>query len=133
MEIKKNKYILLKNLEVYKLARELSVIGWEIYQGLDWQTKKIFGDQFIEATDSVGANIVEGYSRFHYLDKIKFYYNSRGSLGEAKDYWLELLLERNKISKELFEKFKKTAESLSLKLNNFISSTFNAKINNDKS
>lgn len=42
-EIKKN-YILLKDLEVYQLARELSKIGWEIYSSLDWQTKKIMGD-----------------------------------------------------------------------------------------
>ncbi|MGB9743187.1 MAG: four helix bundle protein [Minisyncoccales bacterium] len=67
----KNKYILLKDLEVYQLARELSKIGWEIYNSLDWQTKKISGDQFIEATDSVGANIAEGYGRFHFLEKRK--------------------------------------------------------------
>jgi len=53
----KKKYILLKDLEVYQLARELSKIGWDAYHPLDWQTKKIMGDQFIESTDSVGANI----------------------------------------------------------------------------
>lgn len=68
----KKKYILLKDLEVYQLARELSRIGWDIYENLSWQDKKIMGDQFIEATDSVGANITEGYSRFHYLDRINF-------------------------------------------------------------
>jgi len=92
----KRKYILLNDLEVYKLARELSKIGWEIYQNLNWQTKKIMGDQFIEAVDSVGANIAEGYGRFHYLDKIKFYYNSRSSLIECNEHWIELLKERKK-------------------------------------
>ncbi len=72
-----NKYILLKDLEIYQLARELSRIGWEIYSALDWQMKKINGDQFIEATDSVGANITEGYKRFHYLERIRFCYISR--------------------------------------------------------
>jgi len=57
MEKSNKKYILLKDLEIYQLARELSKIGWEIYQKLDWKTKKINGDQFIEATDSIGANI----------------------------------------------------------------------------
>ena len=98
--MEKKKYILLKDLEVYQLARELSRIGWEIYNSLDWQTKKINGDQFIESTDSVGANIVEGYSRFHYLDKIKFYYNSRASLSECNDHWLELLNERKKVNSQ---------------------------------
>ena len=52
-----NKYIELKDLDVYKLARELSRIAWEIYSKFDWQTKKIIGDQFITAIYSVGANI----------------------------------------------------------------------------
>lgn len=127
METNKKKYILLKDLEVYKLARELSKIGWEIYNNLDWQTKKIIGDQFIEATDSVGANIAEGYGRFHYLDKIKFFYNSRASLNECNDHWLELLNERNKVNSERYKEFKTIADKLSLKLNNLIASTYKSK------
>jgi len=73
MEIKKN-YILLKDLEIYQLARELSKIGWDTYKNMDWQTKKVIGDQFIRALDSIGANIAEGHFRYHYLDKIKFFY-----------------------------------------------------------
>ena len=88
------------------------------------------GDQFIEATDSIGANIAEGYSRFHYLDKIKFYYTSRASLSECNDHWLELLLERKKIKDENHKKFKTIAEQLSIKLNNFITTTYNSKNNN---
>lgn len=68
---------ILENLEVYKLARKLSLISWEIYQSLDWQNKKIIGNQFISSIDSIGANIAEGYGRFHYLDKIKFLYNAK--------------------------------------------------------
>lgn len=128
MKVKKE-YILLKDLEIYQLARELSKIGWEIYQNLDWQTKKINGDQFIEATDSVGANIAEGYHRYHFLDKIKFYYNARSSLSEANDHWLELLKERNKIKEDLYLKYKKTAQKLSIKLNNYITAIYKAKSN----
>jgi len=125
--VEKKKYILLKDLEVYQLARELSRIGWEIYNSLDWQTKKINGDQFIESTDSVGANIVEGYSRFHYLDKIKFYYNSRASLSECNDHWLELLNERKKVDSQNYEKFQTTSKRLSIKLQNFITSIYKSK------
>lgn len=127
--INKKKYTLLKDLEVYNLARELSKIGWDIYNSLDWQTKKINGDQFIEATDSVGANLAEGYGRFHYLDKIKFFYNSRTSLNESNDHWLELLKERNKVDSEKYKEFKAIAEKLSIKLNNFITSTYKPKNN----
>jgi len=128
MEIKK--YIKLKDLEVYKLARELSKIGWEIYNSFNWQTKKIIGDQFIESTDSVGANIAEGYGRFHYLDKIKFFYNARASLVEAV-HWVELLKERNIITDKQFKSFLGISEATSLKLQNFISSIYKAK-NNEK-
>ncbi len=31
------KYIKLEDLEVYKLARKLSGIGWKIYEKLNWQ------------------------------------------------------------------------------------------------
>lgn len=130
VEIKK-KYIQLQDLEVYILAKELSRTGWKIYDSLDWQTKKIMGDQFITATDSVGANIAEGYSRFHYLDKIKFYYIARGSLIEASDHWLELLRERGKIQEEKdFQEFKANSKNISVKLNNFISVTYKAKEKN---
>lgn len=126
-----NKYIELKDLDVYKLARELSRIAWEIYSKFDWQTKKIIGDQFITAIDSVGANISEGYRRYHYLDKIKFYYISRASLTEAIEHWLSLLYERKFIEKADFDKMQILSNKLSLKLNNFIAVTFQSKNKKD--
>lgn len=125
--MKTNSYILLKDLEVYKISRELSNLAWKMFNSFDWETKKSIGFQFIDSVDSIGANIAEGYSRFHYLDKIKFYYNSRGSLSEAADHWIELLNERKKINNKDFNKFKDLANILSLKLNNFINSTYRAK------
>ncbi len=122
----KKAYISLNNLEVYQLARELSRLGWKIYESLEWQIKKITGDQFIESTDSAGANIAEGYGRFHFLDKIKFFYNARASLMEAV-HWAELLLERNKISKKLFDEFTDTANQLGAKLNRFIQVNYASK------
>jgi four helix bundle protein len=97
----------LESLKAYQLSRQLSQIGWKVYDTFTWQLKKIIGDQFIEATDSTGANIAEGYGRFHYLDRIKFLYNARGSLLESK-HWFELFIERKllddkaKIEKEYF-------------------------------
>jgi len=118
------KYIPLKELEVYKLARELSRLAWKIYDTLSWQDKRIMGDQFIESVDSVGANIAEGYKRYHYLDKIKFYYNNRASLSECCSHWIELLRERKKIEEKQFDVIKTLEEKLSVKLNNFIDVTY---------
>ena len=124
----KNSYIILKNLEVYQLSRDLSSHAWKIYEQLDWRIKKINGDQFIESTDSVGANIAEGYGRFHYLDKIKFYYNARGSLMESAEHWVELLHERKNVEDNEYKSYKSISDLLLLKLNRFISATYRSKI-----
>jgi len=111
-------FITIKDLQVYQLSRKLSTIAWDIYS-------KIIGDQFIRATDSIGANIAEGYSRFHFLDKVRFYYNARASQSESTDHWLELLFERNKINQQVFDEYKSISKDLQIKLNNFIKFTKN--------
>jgi four helix bundle protein len=124
-------FIELKNLEVYRLSRNLSSFAWKFYCRLNFEDKKHIGDQFLRAVDSIGANIAEGYGRYHYLDKVRFYYNSRGSHYEAFTHWLELMFEREKISKAEFESISETALILSIKLNNFITATSkNARKNN---
>jgi four helix bundle protein len=116
-------YIELKNLEVYKIARQLSATIWQIYIRMNFEDKKPIGDQILRSADSVGANIAEGYGRFHYLDKVRFYYNARGSHFEAFTHWLELLLEREKISLAEFDALKSKASILHIKLNNLITVT----------
>jgi four helix bundle protein len=120
-------YITLKNLQVYQLARELSKLAWKIYSSLNYEQKKIIGDQFIRSADSVGANIAEGYARYHFLEKVRFYHFSRGSLSEACQHWTELMLERNIISKEAFDAIQEIHKPLEIKLNNFISTTLKSK------
>jgi four helix bundle protein len=115
-------FIELKDLEVYQLSRKLSSIAWKIFCRMNFEDKKHIGDQFLRSVDSIGANIAEGYGRFHYLDKVRFYYNSRGSHFEAFKHWLELLIEREKISRNEFDSISETAHILQIKLNNFIKS-----------
>lgn len=116
-------FIELKNLEVYQISRKLSTMAWKIFSRMDFMDKKHIGDQFLRSVDSVGANIAEGYGRFYYLDKVRFYYNSRASHYEAFTHWLELMAEREKISKDEFETISHIAVKLQVKLNNFITTT----------
>ncbi len=127
-----NKYIPLKELEVYQLSRELSRLAWGIYQEFSFEDKKVMGDQFVRSMDSVGANIAEGYGRYHCLDRIRFYYNARASLHESCDHWLELLHERQKISLEKYKLMNSVKEKLSLKLSNFINATYKLSDNEKK-
>ncbi len=112
----------LGDLEIYRLAKEIGKEVWLIYEKLNWQDKKVIGDQWLTAVDSIGANIAEGFGRFHYLDKNKFNYNARGSLLEAL-HWTEVLSERGKIPKEKTDFLCSGLEKLNVKLNNYINST----------
>lgn len=62
-------------LKIYKIT--LDFPKTEIY-GLTSQTRR--------AATSITANIAEGFSRWHYGDRIKFYYNARGSLSEVLNF-----------------------------------------------
>lgn len=123
----KTGYIELKDLRVYQLSRSLSQSAWIIYQSLSNDLKWSIGQQFIRSIDSVGANVSEGYGRYHYLDRVKFYYNARGSYFEAIEYWLELLFERELISSKDYENLKIVGKELQIKLNLLIRAAIKAK------
>jgi len=115
----------LGDLQVYQIALQLSDRAWEIYKTLPKQFQYEMGSQFLRAVDSIGANIAEGYGRYHYRDSMKFYYNARGSLWESK-HWLLLLHKRNFLREEEFNEFLNSIELLGKKLNNFIGRLKNA-------
>ena len=51
-------------LDVYNLAEELSDIIWYGYDGWNYKTQKSIGLQVIGSSDSIAANIIEGFGRF---------------------------------------------------------------------
>lgn len=121
------KYLTLEKLETYQLSRELGETSWSIFKVLVYEEKRLFGYQFVESTDSVGANLAEGYGRFHYLDKVKFYYNSRGSLLESR-HWFDILVQRKTLTdKNLINKYLICYKKVRLTLNGLIKSTMNQK------
>ena len=126
MEPNRN-FIPLPVLEVYRLARKFSAMAWEIYQRLTYQQRKVWGDQMLQAIDSVGANIAEGYARYHYLEKIRFYYISRASLSEGVEHWIDLGFERGIVTDEEDESFNRLRPDIQVKLNNMIKSTYTVK------
>lgn len=115
-------YLQLRDIISYRLSVELSNDAWEIYTVFDWHIKKIIGDQWIRSVDSIGANIAEGYGRYHYLDRIKFYYNARGSAFEAK-HWVLLLSRRKKLTQEQYEIFLHQLDEIHKQINIFIKSS----------
>lgn len=123
----KIKFIALKDLEIYQLSRKLSVIAWIIYNRISYSLRKTWGDQMIQSIDSVGANIAEGYARYHYLEKIRFYYISRASLSEGVEHWIDLGSERGIVTQEEFEEIRSIHPKLQVKLNNTITRAYQSK------
>lgn len=119
------KYLKLEDIKAYVISRELSKIVWEEVINWDHFGKKTIGDQFVRATDSIAANIAEGFGRYHKKDKIKFYYNARGSLYESL-YWLELAYERNLIKNDTYESLLNKFNILPMEIN------YQIKITNEK-
>ena len=109
----------LGKLDVYKISLNLSDKIWDVYKTLDRDLQYNIGSQVLRAIDSIGANIAEGYGRFHYKDSVKFYYNARGSLWESK-HWIYLLYKRDLIDMDLYNELMNKLELLGKKLNTFI-------------
>ncbi len=62
----------LNDINAYKIAFSLSNYVWDVVIRWEWFAKKHVGGQFVEAVDSVAANIAEGFGRYHKKDKIEF-------------------------------------------------------------
>lgn len=65
------------NLKIYKITDNFPV-------------EERFGiiSQIRRASSSIMANISEGFYRFYFKDKIRFYYQARGSAGEVQNFIL---------------------------------------------
>ncbi len=107
-------------MEIYQLAMKIGEKVWLIVESWEWFAKKSIGFQFVESTDSIAANISEGYGRYHFKQRILFMYYSRGSLMESKT-WATKAHNRKLIHDDDFENLINDLKTLSVKLNNYIS------------
>ncbi len=117
MEIKS-----FEDLEVWRRAKELVVRTYELAPL--FPKDETFGiiSQVKRASLSVPANIAEGFGRFHYLDKAKFYLNARGSLFELKSHIL-IATDLKFIDETITEQLIQDIDRLGVKINNLIATT----------
>lgn len=110
-----------KELEIYKesldLAKEIYILTKTFPRDETYGMR----DQIRRAVASIGANIAEGFGRFHFKDKLLFFYNARGSLYETM-HFLELSTKVGYIYDVDNNKLNLRLEKLSVRLNNFINS-----------
>lgn len=122
--------ILLEDLEIYQLALEIGEDVWKIVDKWEYFAKKTVGGQFVEAADSIAANIAEGYGRFFYKDRKQFCYYSRGSMMETKT-WALKSSKRNLMTAKEHDDLLEKLKTLHHKLNTYIKK-LKTSINNNK-
>ncbi|MBK7106829.1 MAG: four helix bundle protein [Ignavibacteriae bacterium] len=124
MENEQKKFLKLNDIEAYKIAFNLSNYIWDIVITWDIFAKKTIEEQYVDAVDSISANIAEGFGRYSKKDKIRFYRISFGSVFESLD-WNQKSIVKNLLTKDhnnyIFNELQKLPKSI----NSLISFTNN--------
>jgi four helix bundle protein len=110
------------DLDVWQKGKNLVSTIYSLTNSFPKEEMYGITSQMKRAALSVPANIAEGFGRFHFMDKAKFYLNARGSLYELKSHLL-VSVDLKFASGKQVEDIIKTIDELSLKLNNLIHKT----------
>jgi len=79
-------YKSFEEMPVWQKAMDLAVRIFEITEQLPRKEDYGLTSQVRRSALSISANIAESFGREHTLNKLNFYYNSRGSLAETKSH-----------------------------------------------
>jgi len=115
-------YLQLNDVPPYKRAFHLSNYVWGIVIGWEYFAKKTIGAQFVDAADSISANLAEGFGRYHKKEKIHFYRYSQGSVKECFD-WNEKARIRGLLTEEQYHHIFKELAFLPKEINTLIKIT----------
>jgi four helix bundle protein len=108
-------------LQVYQLAERLADEIWTLVERWEHFAKSTVGEQMVEASDSIGANIAEGVGRGAYMDNRRFVHMARGSLYETR-HWLRRCWCRKLLTEAQVETLKPIMDELLPRLNAYLRS-----------
>lgn len=114
----------VENIPCYQASKKLAATIYPIVRKWDFLDQKTIGVQLIRSVDSVAANIAEGFGRFHKKDKIKFFYNARGSAFEST-HWIQTAFERKLLSSSVYDHLNNDLQELPKQINYLIKITQN--------
>ncbi len=112
------------NFEDLKIWQNSHKLMLSVYQIISQFPKKDFYaliSQLRRSSLSVPANIAEAHGRYHYLDKIKFLLNARGSIEETRSH-LRAAIDLELLNQKDFERLNLEYIGLLRGLNSFIAS-----------
>ncbi len=116
------RYARLGDIEAYRISFRLSNHVWDIVSAWDSFAKDTVGKQFVRATDSISANIAEGFGRYGKKDRIRFYRYSLGSVKESLD-WNQKAKVRKLLTDEEYKYILNQLQMLPLALHSLIKYT----------
>jgi four helix bundle protein len=111
-----------KDLEVWRVARELRTRIYSLAGMLPEFEKHGLASQLRRAASSVTANIAEGYGRFGYQENAQFCRQARGSLFEIRDHLTTCLDPRYALPDEV-ESLDQLAQRVTQILKGYLRST----------
>lgn len=111
----------LQDLEIYCEAMEIGEVVWKMVSSYSSFAHHTLGNQFVRSTDSIAANIAEGYGRYHHKENLKFCYYARGSLRET-ECWLTKSVKRGLIDRDTGKLLFERLVCLRKRLNAYITS-----------
>lgn len=76
------------NLDAWKVAHEFVLEIYKITKDFTKEEQYGIVSQLRRAASSITANIAEGLARYHFKDKIKFYYQARASASEEQNFFI---------------------------------------------
>lgn len=76
------------DLDAWKKGHELVLDIYRITRNFPREEIYSMVNQLRRAVTSITANISEGFARYHYKDKIRFYYQARGTNAEVQNFLL---------------------------------------------
>ena len=107
---------------LWKNAHVLVLKIYRLTDSLPNSEKYGITSQLQRAASSITANIAEGFARYHFKDKIRFYHNARGSLAEVQNFLL-LAKDLNYITVEICKEIGEDSNSVAKLINGLIRST----------
>lgn len=112
------------DLDAWQQGHALVLMVYKATQ--NFPKEEIYGvtSQLRRATASITANIAEGFARYRFKDKIKFYYQARGSVAETQNF-LFLIKDLGYISSEQFQIIGSKTKDVYQLINGLIRSTEN--------
>lgn len=107
--------------------KESHVLTIQVYKATQtFPKEEMFGliMQIRRAVISIESCIAEGFNRYHYKDRLNFYYDARGSLGEVQSQ-LVTARDLSFITEEIFNEIFNQAKKVNVILGGLIRSTEN--------